>query len=139
MLILFTGYRKNLANLKGWTVMNSFFGKVIGFNVRGNGAYSSMAILLNHNDYKIALLSGQTQPIKQLADRLDQSKYLTIKGEKTSEWKITREQVSLLEVIGSDEQLPIEIQEINCSSFDQFSVVVNDSKPEQSIPIIVKT
>ena len=119
--------------------MNSFFGKVIGFNVRGNGAYSSMAILLNHNDYKIALLSGQTQPIKQLADRLDQSKYLTIKGEKTSEWQITREQVSLLEVIDSDEQLPIEIQEINCSSFDQFSVVVSDSKPEQSIPIIVKT
>jgi len=139
MLILFTGYSKNLAHLKGWTVMNSFFGKVIGFNVRGNGAYSSMAILLNHNDYKIALLSGQTQPIKQLADRLDQSKYLTIKGEKTSEWQITREQVSLLEVIDSDEQLPIEIQEINCSSFDQFSVVVSDSKPEQSIPIIVKT
>ncbi len=118
--------------------MEDFFGKVIGFNIRGNGAYSSMAILLNHNDYKIALLSGQTQPIKQLADRLDQSKYLTIKGEKASEWQITREQVSLLEVIDSDEQIPIEIQEINCSSFDQFSVVVSDTKPEQSIPIIVR-
>ena len=119
--------------------MEDFFGKVIGFNIRGNGAYSSMAILLSHNDYKIALLSGQTQPIQQLADKLEQAHYLTIKGDSISEWLITREQLALLEVIDSDEQIPSEVQKIKCSSFEQFSVVVNKFNNEELIQVNVET
>lgn len=122
--------------------MNSFKGKVIGHRVRGNGAYSSMAILINDNGYWVALLSGHTQPITQLADKLTSDHYFTIEGCVLSEWVMTRQHVGLLGIFEQEDDLPADLHNINCRSFDQFSVAVDDRAIEKyktglEIPIIV--